>query len=319
LFFLDLSFSNTLWAPIFFYARTDIFCIFVPKSSAYWYDERYGEIGKSQIYLQLFLCLIITLLVLFDVVKFVGGPDPIEAMLKEQYNRGAAGANHNETLEKAYVFFVPCAITLLMFGSFPILLHTKILDVTNLEQCKIVIACFYIVTGVSFTLTEIATGWYGFADSTIWVLVGWVFTRSTFFVFVFFVVSFILCCKTLCLLYKHGSPTAFCSFSSFFFLHVSYLSYLFYLSLAGPFGFRASFSVSIAIALLYTISLIIGLDTFTFAVLSTSTLTKLLQLYMLLFLPNALIALWIEAQIEQAAQLTRVEEEGIEDLQDTLE
>ena len=144
--------------------------------------------------------------------------------------------------------------------------------------------------------------------------------REVRFLFLFFfVVSFILCCKTLCLLYQHGSPTTFCSFSSFFFLHVSYLSYLFYLSLAGPFGFRASFSVSIAIALLYTISLIIGLDTFTFAVLSTSTLTKLLQLYMLLFLPNALIALWIEAQIEQAAQLTRVEEEGIEDLQDTLE
>ena len=122
---------------------------------------------------------------------------------------------------------------------------------------KIILGLFYILIGLSIVITEISTGWYGFMDSAIWVLVGWVGTMS-------------------------------------------------------PFGFRGSFSIGGIIMCLYTLSLLIGIKA---SVLSASTTQKLWQLFVLLYIPNLMVGMFIEEQIAQTACLTRTEAEGLEQLE----
>lgn len=81
-----------------------------------------------------------------------------------------------------------------------------------------------------------------------------------------------------------------------------------------PFGFTASFSVSMVIVFMYSITLLIGTSNSVFG----SPIQKLWQLWGLLTLPNLLIGLFVEAQIQQAGRLTRKEEEGAEVLQEEL-
>ena len=65
---------------------------------------------------------------------------------------------------------------------------------------------------------------------------------------------------------------------------------------------------------MYSITLLIGTSNSVFG----SPIQKLWQLWGLLTLPNLLIGLFVEAQIQQAGRLTRKEEEGAEVLQEEL-
>jgi len=276
---------------------TKLACQYVSKSSAAWHDERYGKMTNSAWLMQMTLCLIICLLVLFDTLKIVNHKEGIRSTLKDKTNPT------QETAEKSFLFFIPCGLIFATFligfvlvkrlneedkehmkgsttpikalrkslltmeanalpehpASIPHLHHNEARP--NIRLKKIILALFYISIAVTIVITEISTGWYGFMDSSIWVLVGWVGTMS-------------------------------------------------------PFGFRGSFSVNGVIMCCYAFSLLLGSG---LSVLSSSTILKLGQLVLLLYIPNVLVGVFIELQIEQAARLSIQEAEGVEELEEQLQ
>lgn len=205
-------------------------------------------------FFHMILAVVMILLVVFDVVKVTAHPNKVISILKDTTNPT------NETDSVASLFFISPILSGCMFLSMPLLIKFNIVDDDNMYLKKILLAAIYIVTAVIIVVVEISTSWYGFADSQIWVLVGWVGTMS-------------------------------------------------------PFGFRGSFCVSTVIVALYSICLILGVG---MSVLSASTIQKLWQLAVLLYIPNFLVAVFIEEQIEQAARLTVKEEDGLEELEEQL-
>jgi hypothetical protein len=263
-------------------------CVLISSSSAAWHDEIYGKMTNSAWSVQIILCFIITLLVIFDSLKILNNPNGLMHALRRKDNPT------NETADKAYLFFIPCGISFILHLVGFIIIRNinekekKLLEEwkiqhpekkfkeehmlnddgddhekeketfqTAIRLKKIILGIFYVLIGLIICILEISTGWYGFMDSAIWVLVGWVGTMS-------------------------------------------------------PFGIRGSFSIGGIIMFLYTLTLLIGIQA---SVLSASTTQKLWQLVVLLYIPNLMVGIFIESQIAQSARLTQMEAEGLEKLQ----
>lgn len=123
-------------------------------SSEQWHNELYGDVHFYQMYMHILLCVGMFSLVGFDCMKITDQKiEDFIGSLDDPTNPT------NETPEKAYLFFIPCSLALVMFITLPILVKLNVIDNNNMVLKKKILAALYVITGFMFVVTELSTSW----------------------------------------------------------------------------------------------------------------------------------------------------------------